>query len=213
MLKELEDRPLPPLPPLPHSGQIREALDPVLLASSIGLNEEEVHAAIREMEDSEQIDVRLRENTELLRILQEAQYDRLRKASVPQKQDKDSKPADSPKPEVSEVENSAAQRLLESLQSIANARPRSYTIQDQIQGFVNRDPAHWRRVRAELIQRKQIPYRGTLEEGGQKAIRDSLMVREARINGEVLDPSIMDASQTQLPSSPNKLKKISLGKK
>jgi hypothetical protein len=83
LAQEWKERPLPPLPPGEPAGPVRPSIDdtlsvidPSLLSSSDvnAIDPSELKVYLRAMEESQVIDQRLQENTELLRALQEAQW-------------------------------------------------------------------------------------------------------------------------------------------
>lgn len=161
-----DNRPLPPLPPRELAGPVRPSLEDTLTAidpSLFSASEtstaklEETRLFLRMFEDSQIFDKRLEENKHLLRVLQEAQWHRLRKSV--------SKATDS------EVES--AERLLESLTSLANARPRTPDLSDASSPFLS-NPA----VAASIVQTKPRAYYGTLDKANYKGIPDYVMAKE-----------------------------------
>lgn len=149
---------------------------------------EEMKVYLRMLEDSQVIDKRLAENTQLLRVLQEAQWHRLRKANT----------------KASEMEIKSAERLLESLTSLANARPRTPELSDSSSPFLA-NPA----IAASIVQTKPRAYYGTLDKSNSKGIPDYVMVNEdskAKKEGSSLAPPEMNrkgSSQGQKKSKKN----------
>lgn len=109
------------------------------------------------MEDSQVIDQRLKENTELLKALQEAQWHRLRKSEST----------------ASDVELKSARRLLESLTSLANARPRTPDIPEDASPFTS-NPF----ISASIVQSKTRAYYGILDKANSKGIPDYVMAKD-----------------------------------
>lgn len=167
-VKEWEKRPLPPLPPAELAGPIRPSLtdslasiDPELFSSNEAekVQPEELKLYLRMMEDSQIIDKRLAENTELLRALQEAQWHRLRKRQAT----------------ASDLEIKSAERLLESLTSLANARPRNPELSRYSSSpFVHTTSA----ITGSIVQTKSKAYYGILDKANSKAIPDYVMSKE-----------------------------------
>lgn len=174
-----DNRPLPPLPPEDLAASIRppledsvSAIDPILCSTKNQetIQPEEVKVFLRMLEDSQVIDKRLAENTQLLRVLQEAQWHRLRKAES----------------KASETEIKSAERLLESLTSLANARPRTPDLTDSSSPFLS-SPA----ITASIVQTKSRAYYGTLDRATSKGIPDYVMAKEdskAKKEGSSLVP-------------------------
>lgn len=135
------------------------SIDPALFTSDDveKIDPSEIRLYLRMMEDSQVIDQRLQENTELLRALQEAQWHRLRKSE----------------PIASDVELRSARRLLESLTSLANARPRTPDIPEDSSPFTS-NPL----ISASIVQSKPRAYYGILDKANSKGIPDYVMAKD-----------------------------------
>lgn len=117
---------------------------------------EELRQYLRSVEESAVIDKRLQENTELLRVLQEAQWARLRQAETT----------------ASQTELQSARRLLASLTSLANARPRTPDLATTSPWSSASQAA------ARIVQNKARPYYGTLDRHNHRGIPDYVMSKE-----------------------------------
>ena len=145
---------------------VLSVIDPSLLEES-GSTEEDLRSAIRLTEESNVVDDRLRENAELLRVLQEAQWDRLRRAADARDPTRDSFREATP------VENAAAKRLLDSMTSIMKARPRIFDV--GLASAVGGDHSAFASMKANLIQPSIKTYYGVLDGSNAKAVRESMM--------------------------------------
>lgn len=165
--QEWSNQPLPPLPPQDLPASIRPPLedtlasiDPSLFAANDveSIDPSEMRLYLRMMEDSQVIDQRLKENTELLRALQEAQWHRLRKSE----------------PTASDIELKSARRLLESLASLANARPRTPDITEDATPYTSNSF-----ISASIVQSKPRAYYGILDKANSRGIPDYVMAKDA----------------------------------
>lgn len=167
------NQPLPPLPPEEIAGEVRPPLDdtlasidPSLFPSTSPQDVEKIDPSdmrlyLRMMEESQVIDKRLAENIDLLRALQEAQWSRLRKSET----------------KATDIEIQASKRLLESLTSLANSRPRTPDISPpQHEGSSPYDIGPL--LSASIVQSKPKAYYGILEKSNAKGVPDYVMAKE-----------------------------------
>lgn len=183
-IRTWERRPLPLLPAFPPAKSARPPIDiaisdidPLLVKES-HLTEQDLRLAIRTLEETSVVDARLQQNTELLRVLQEAQWDRLRRAADARDPTRDTFREATP------LENASANRLLEGLTSILNARPR--VPDDHTSPVIGLDHATFASMKANLIQPQSNIYHGVLDPSNAKAIRESLMTSD---HASTLGPS------------------------
>ena len=176
-LRNWEKKRLPSLPQLPVASAPRPSLDaalssidPALFSEQDGSSstdlpsQEEAKLILRAMEDNQVVEQRLKENTELLRILQEAQFEKLRRVNVP---------GSGEAQPLSRIEQAAAKRLQTSLTSLLNARPRS---EEPVSGIIpasSRDI--YKSLKQAIVQPETPIYRGTLDVNNSKSIRDRFM--------------------------------------
>ncbi|KAK9897231.1 hypothetical protein P389DRAFT_54792 [Cystobasidium minutum MCA 4210] len=196
--QEWSNKPLPPLPPEDLTTSIRPSIedtlstiDPSLFTSNDveKIDPSEMRVYLRMMEDSQVIDQRLKENTELLRALQEAQWHRLRRSE----------------PAASEVELKSARRLLDSLTSLANARPRTPDISESSSPFTS-NPF----ISASIVQSKPRAYYGVLDKANSKGIPDYVMAKDEHgLNGgsSLNPPDLARKNSTQAGKKSKKANK------
>lgn len=116
---------------------------------------------LRVMEDSQIVDARLKENAELLRVLQEAQFAKLRRTSA----------SNAERQLPSDTELIAVERLQESLTTLLNARPRS----THGPNILPAGKDAWRTIKQDLVQASTPIYQGTLDVHHSKSIRERFM--------------------------------------
>ena len=164
-------RTLPPLPPAERPSAVRSALDPTLLQQ----NQEEASSDdlilyLRNVEDTQIVDQRLQENAELLRSLQEAQFERLRRSATGRDR------ADAAAL-VGELEAETADRVSRSLTTILNARPR--TSQSPVISEALPAEQAYRQIKREVVQPEASAYYGLLDPRNGRSVRDYLMTTPA----------------------------------
>lgn len=190
-LAEWNQRPLPSLPATEQLGPVRE---PVQLGvfDSQSIEDEDIKAFIRHVEDSSIIDKRLQENARLLQLLQEYQYSRLRQTASAMVRDnnEDGTPAAKSAEDVKAVEHESAQRVLATLKSIANARPRLIA-QDgsSVQSMLSTEREFWAKVKHEVVQDVQLPYYGTLPPDNARAVPETALAR-VEVDDSAIDPAV-----------------------
>ena len=164
-------RTLPPLPPVESPSAVRSAIDPTLLQQEQGeASINDLTLYLRNVEDSQIVDQRLQENAELLRSLQEAQFERLRRSAAGR--DRTDAAA-----LVSELEAETADRVSRSLTTILNARPR--TAQSPIASEALPVEQAYRQIKREVVQPDAGAYYGLLDPRNGKGVRDYLMTTAA----------------------------------
>lgn len=188
-VRDWEKRTLPPLPPI-HAvkkeeegmrGSPRIALSEAasLVTNSLAegaevLDPQLVKDALREVEEGRIIDERLRDNTEYLRVLQEGQWNRLRRSEERGQDPSRREAARAPLPAPSLDEEEAARRVLASLTSLLNARPRSES-NKLLDGVIPRTQSAYKDITARLVQAFPVGFYGTFDPAQHVAVRDGCM--------------------------------------
>ena len=202
-LRNWEKKRLPILPPLPPTNSANRPslnsslaeIDPSLFGGVEEASQEDIKQILRIVEDNQIVDERLKENTELLRVLQEAQFEKLRNRHTLTGTRDGSEPT--------ELELAAAKRLEQSLTALLNARPRAEQYENGIVPAGDRE--FYKTLKKALVQPERPIYQGTLDVNHSKSIRDRFM-SGGQAGSEMVDAK-PNLSQRRNSSSPKKAKK------
>lgn len=187
-------KPLPPLPPFVPAGApkppLDEAIDPALLEAvssdeptseqaasdvpTVSSSLAVVKQAIREVEDTEVVERRLAENAELLRVLQEAQWERLRKSTTPGWGGDAWSSRNNSLPKLSKMEQESAARIGETLKTLLNARPRLSDTEDAYNPLLPMTHEQYTFIKTLLVQPDAAPFYGVLDKSNAKGIREDM---------------------------------------